>query len=342
VSQTLTNRQAPRKTHVPTRPWSRLTQTRRGRTVIMLFLIPFYAACFAALRLLVAGAGLLLLAGVTRQPLRIARRLWPWLLALALSAGSFGYGAMFMSPGTIGAGIASVLGNTQPVILVALGATLLGERITRQAVGTLVLGLAGVVTLALTAMTEWRLGGLLGALLAFASAVSFAIAALMTKRLGSSAPLLAMTGWQFVLGAALLFALSARWEGGSRILWTPSFVALLLLLGLGGSALTTAVWYWLIQHDDVGRLSLYLYLVPIVGITLAVVIFGERLTLLSAVGMGLTGFAVLGALRHDARSPTTTYLPSMSVTPSILVRAPQDDRSKATATASAHHSSALE
>lgn len=319
MNRTLTSRQAPCGAHVLVRPWSYLTQTRQGRTVIMLLLIPFYGVCFvairlglpsapplrfAALRLLIAGVGLLLLAGLTRQPLRISRRLWPWLLALALSAGSFGYGAMFVSPGATGAGIASALGNTQPLILVALGAIVLGERLTRQTVGTLALGLAGVMALALTAMTEWRLGGLLGALLAFASAVSFAVAALVMKRIGSSAPLLAMIGWQFVLGAALLFALSAAWEGGSRILWTPSFVVLLLLLGLGGTAMTTAVWYWLIQHDDVGRLSLYLFLVPFVGIILAVVILGEQLTVLGAVGMGLTVLGVFSALRHDARGTT--------------------------------------
>lgn len=136
-----------RESRAPHGRWTRLIRTQQGHTVIMLFLIPLYAVCFvairlglpyapplrfAALRLLIAGAGLLLMAAVTHQPMCIARRYWPWLLLLSLTAGPLGYGTMFLSPGKAGAGIASVLGNTQPLILVLLGAMLLGEPVTRQ------------------------------------------------------------------------------------------------------------------------------------------------------------------------------------------------------------------
>ena len=191
---------------------------------------------------------------------------------------------MFLSPGRAGAGIATVLGNTQPLILVVLGAALLGERVTRNQVIAVVLGLTGVVVLSLSALSELRLSGLVGALYAFASAASFAVAAVIMKRLGQGVPLLAMTAWQFLLGAVPLLALSAGTERGWAVHWTPPFLGLLLLLGLGGTATTTAAWYWLIQRDDVGRLSLYLFLVPIVGVLLAVVLLGETVTLSTGVG----------------------------------------------------------
>lgn len=296
--------------------WRRLTSTRHGHTVIMLLIIPLYAICFvairlglayapplrfAALRLLVAGAALLMLAAATHQPLVIPRRSWPGLLALAGAAGTIGYGAMFLSPGWADASIASVLGNTQPLMLVVLGATILGERITRQQVVALVLGLVGVTFVSFSAFTELRLAGLVGALLAFASAASFAVASVLMKRLGPSIPLLAMTAWQFLLGALPLFAFSAWFERSAVIRWAPPFVGILLLLGLGGTALTTAVWYWLIQHDDVGRLSLLLFLVPIVGVFLAVVLLSESLTLSIVVGIALTVLGVFSALSHDAQ-----------------------------------------
>ena len=307
--------------------WIRLKQTQQGRTLLMLLLIPLYAACFvtirlglayapplrfAALRLLVAGSALLLFAGVTRQPLRIHRRFWPWLLVLALTAGAFGYGTMFLSPGRAGAGIATVLGNTQPLILVVLGAALLGERITRPEILTVVLGLTGVVVISFSALSELRLSGLLGALFAFASAVSFAVAAVIMKRLGHAVPLLTMTAWQFLLGAVPLFALSAGVERASTVRYTPLFLGLLLLLGLGGTALTTAAWYWLIQRDAVGRLSLYLFLVPIVGVVLAVILLGEQLTLTTGAGITLTVVGVLTTLLRDARRPGTQRPPAIS------------------------------
>ena len=83
--------------------------------------------------------------------------------------------------------------------------------------------------------------------------------------------------------------------------WTPRFVGLLLSLGLGGTALTTTTWYWLIQRDDVGRLSLYLFLIPLVGVVLAVALLGERLTLMTSAGLALTVLAVLSSLAPDAR-----------------------------------------
>ena len=300
-----------------------VTNTRQGRTVLMLLLIPLYAICFvairvglsyapplrfAALRLLVAGVALLLLAGMTHQPLAIPRRAWPWLLALALTAGAVGYGTMFLSPGEADASIASALGNTQPLILVVLGVTMLDERLSRQQVIALGLGLAGVILVSFSAFSELRLAGLIGALFAFASAVSFALASVLMKRLGSSIPLLAMTAWQFLLGALPLFALSAGFERGATVRWAPPFVGVLLLLGLGGTALTTAGWYWLIQRDDVGRLSLYLFLVPIVGVALAVTLLGEPLTLVAVIGIALTVLGVFSSLYRDIRRPSAAFM----------------------------------
>lgn len=194
-----------------------------------------------------------------------------------------------------------MLGNTQPLILLVLGAALFGECITQQQVITLGLGLAGVGVLSLSALSALSLSGLLGALFAFASAVSFAVAAVVMKRLGTAVPLLAMTAWQFLLGAVPLLTLSAVVDRGTSVQWTLPFVGLLLLLGMGGTALTTVAWYWLIQRDDVGRLSLYLFLVPIVGVVLAVDVLGEQVSLATGAGMVLTVLGVLTTLRHDAR-----------------------------------------
>lgn len=319
-------------TQVPTRQRASLLQTRQGHTLLMLLLIPFYAICFvgirfgmayapplrfAALRLLLAGSSLLLVATVTRQPLRISRQYWPWLVLLAALGGTFNYGTMFLSPGMANAGIASVLGNTQPLILVVLGAVLLGERVTRLQVASLVVGLAGVVLIALSALAQLHVRGFGGSLLALASAVAFCLAAVVMKHLGSGVPLLAMAAWQFLLGAIPLLILSAWLEGSMAVHWTPPFVAVLALLALGGTALTTSVWYWLIQHDDVGRLSLYLFLVPLFGVAFAVALIGERITLSIGAGMALTLLAVLAILQYDARrperrqpaTPSTTGLP---------------------------------
>ena len=87
---------------------------------------------FGGLRALIGGAALLGLMVVLRQRLVPPRERWGGVLALALTATSLAFGAMFLSPGRTGAGIASVLGNAQPLILVVLAAAFLGERMTRS------------------------------------------------------------------------------------------------------------------------------------------------------------------------------------------------------------------
>lgn len=117
-------------------------RNRRLHTFIMVGLTLLYAMCFvavriglldappltfAALRVLLAGVALLALAWWRVQPVRIPRRYWLALLGLMLSSGIIGYGAMFLSPGSAGAGIGSVLGNTQPLVVIA--AMFLHERL---------------------------------------------------------------------------------------------------------------------------------------------------------------------------------------------------------------------
>ncbi len=129
------------------------------RATAALGLAAIYAVCFVAIKaglafappLLFAGlraeiAGVVLLALVVflRRPVLPAISGWPGLVALALTSTSLGFAAMFLSPGRIGAGIASVLGNVQPLFVLVLAAAFLGEALTRAKVVALGLGLAGV------------------------------------------------------------------------------------------------------------------------------------------------------------------------------------------------------
>lgn len=70
-----------------------------------------------------------------------------------------------------------------------------------------------------------------------------------------------------------------------------------------GTAFTTSLWYWLVQDDEVGRLSLYLFLIPGLGLALAVAVFGERVSALELTGVALTLAATWAVERHTPRRP---------------------------------------
>lgn len=260
---------------------------------------------FGGLRTLVGGLALLLVLVIRREPLWPKARLARWILPLGLMATTFTFGAMFASPAYTGAGIATVLGNTQPLLIIVLAALFLSEKIGwSKGLG---LGLVGVTLLALPGLREQTGHPFLGVMLALGASISAAVATLTVKRLRPGNDLMALTGWQLVAGSIVLLGLSAVFEPQETIAWNGGFVGVLLSLALAGTALGTWLWFWLLQRAEAGQLSLYLFLVPIFGLLIAMGGFGERLNALQGGGATLllaaVAVAVFAGWSGTARTP---------------------------------------
>jgi drug/metabolite transporter (DMT)-like permease len=78
---------------------------------------------------------------------------------------------------------------------------------------------------------------------------------------------------------------------------------LLLTLALTGTAFPTVVWYWLHQGGDVGRLVLFLFLVPVFGLVVGTFLFGEKLGLLGVIGVVVTVSGIAVAAWPGGKSP---------------------------------------
>lgn len=257
---------------------------------------------FAGLRALVAGLALLAVTIARHEPIVPPRRVWLPLAALSLAATTVAYGAMFLSPGRTGAGIASVLGNAQPLVAVGLAAVFLGERMTRGKTVALVLGIAGVMLIAYPALTGPGAYGFSGALLAVAVSIGSAGGSVLIKRMGDLPSLLGVTAWSLILGSVPLILMSWIVERDESVTWSGAFIALLLFLAVVGTALASFAWYWLVQREDVGQLTLYLFLIPVLGLIIAATVFGERVGLAEGLGVALTiagiGVAVVESWRY--------------------------------------------
>lgn len=291
---------------------------RRRRFWLVVGLALVYATCysaikagltyapplrFAGLRAVLGGVFLLGFIAIRRRPVLPPRRLWGGIVILAASGTSLGFGAMFLAPGYSGAGIASVLGNTGPLMVMVLAATFLGERITAAKTGALVLGLIGATLIAYPAITDPSRRGWPGAMLPLLAAAGTAIQSVIVKRLDLGQAVLPATAWQFVLGGLPLLLVSVAVERGIALRSTGIFLALFLFLTVVGTSAATALWFRLVQDEEVGRLTLQLFLVPVFGLLLAIALFGERIggyevagivSVLSAIGL------TIRASRHRA------------------------------------------
>lgn len=212
------------------------------------------------------------------------------LALLAVTNSALAFGAMYLAAGRAEAAAASVVAGTQPLLLALAGWALFAERMAMRTILGLAVATAGLMLVATAASGPTSLDGLA---LAFLAAAAPAIGTVLMRRLAPSVDLLAVTAAQFLIGGAVLLVASAAVEPWVAVRWSAATVGGLLVLGIVGTGLAYAAWFWLLPRMSLARLATALYLVPVTGVA-AAVIGGERPapaellgTIVLLVGMGL-------------------------------------------------------
>lgn len=240
----------------------------------------------AALRALIGGVVLVgwiavsrLRPGTRQAAERSVRLPWltglpsfPVLLALALTNAALALGAMYLAAGRAEAAVASILAGGQPLILAAAGWALFGERLSARAAAGLGVAMFGVILVATTRSGATSPDGVALALLAAAAP---AVGTVLMRRLGPAVDLVVTTSAQFLLGGVFLLAASALVEPWAAIGWSPEVLAGLLVLGVLGTGLAYVAWFWLLDRVPLVRLGAALFLVPVTGVAVSIVV-GDR------------------------------------------------------------------
>lgn len=254
----------------------------------------------AALRSFVAGAGLLLPAIVLRRAWPRGWRVWLGLLGTGLTVTSMGFGGMFLAGGLVSPGLATVLANVQPLIAAVLGFFLLGERLgSRRRVG-LSLGFGGILLVALPGFVVSGANSTpAGISYILLGAVGVAAGNVLLKKLAGQVDLLMATGWQLVLGGIPLWVVAQLWEAPQQVTWNLTFVAVLLALGLLGTAVAFALWFSLLHRSELNRLNTATFLTPAFALILGALFFSESLQWVEMLGIAFILTSVLWASRRS-------------------------------------------
>jgi probable blue pigment (indigoidine) exporter len=237
---------------------------------------------FAALRALAAGVALLAAAAATRNEpaARAVPRggtIWALIAVLGLVNVTAAFAAMFASSTGATTGVASVLANIQPLLVVLPAWWLYGERPRLGEMAGIAVGFGGLVLIAAPS------GGGRGAGLALLAAAAIATGTLLARRL-ERVDVLALGAWQFLLGGAVLAGAALLTEGAPAIAWTPRFTAVLAALALGATALPYVLWFIELRRAPLAAVTAWTLLVPVVGVVLGVLVLGEGITLLGGIG----------------------------------------------------------
>ena len=288
----------------------------------------------ASLRLLPAGLVLLLVARFAGRPQAVAAADWPWLLLFALVDGTVFQGLLARGLEQTGAGLGSVLIDSQPLLVALLARSLFGEAINPVGWLGLLIGLAGIVCLGLPPelLRHWWLEGpsVMGAqawshgeLWMLGAAAAMAVGTVLCRYATRASDPLVVTGWHMVLGGLPLVAATVvspvLGEGAGWLAFWPSWTALqwglMAYASLFGSALAYGLFFWFASRGDLTGFTALTFLTPVFALLCGLLLLDERLRPLQWLGAALALTSVVLLNRRQqlwggaaASSPTGASL----------------------------------
>ncbi|MGK7918458.1 MAG: DMT family transporter [Trichodesmium sp.] len=260
---------------------------------------PFF---MAAMRILPAGILLLLVGMIQGRPQPQRKLAWLWILLFAVVDGALFQG--FLAEGLVrtGAGLGSVMIDSQPLAVAILSLWLFQERIRFW--GWLGLGI-GVIGISLIGLPDEWIGSLLhpetievslgidalfqsGEWLMLLASLSMAVGTVLVRWVCKYNDPVMATGWHLILGGVPLLALSAgfeseQWVNINQYGWIAMGYAAIF-----GSAIAYGLFFYFASSGNLTSLSALTFLTPIFALLFGNFFLGEVLSSLQSVGVGLT------------------------------------------------------
>ena len=259
---------------------------------------PFTAACIRAL-----PAGVLLLLFTSRmfrrEEGRRAGGLSRFVRLLILAALNIGVSQalLFVAAYRLPGGLAAVLGSVQPLIVMLLVWAVDG---VRPLAATLLSAVAGVIGMAMLLLSPQTVFDGLGIGAALLGAVCMATGVWLTRRWQMDMPVLALTGWQLLLGGLMLLPL-ALWVDLPLPVLTPVQWGAYAYLCVAGALVAYALWFRGLGRLPVEAAASLGLLSPLTAVLLGWVLLGQSITGVAGVGLVIVLASVFGVQWSTAR-----------------------------------------
>jgi drug/metabolite transporter (DMT)-like permease len=261
----------------------------------------------AALRIMPAGVLIIIVAVFMGRPQPKGGRAWLWILLFGLVDGALFQGFLAEGISRTGAGLGSVMIDSQPLAVALMARFLFGEQVGVW--GWLGLGV-GILGISLIGLPDnWILGLLHGDLsvisaqtginllqkllqsgewLMLLAALSMAIGTVMVRYVCHYADPVAATGWHMVLGGLPLIALSSVTESAQWIHLSSADWIAMAYSTVFGSAIAYALFFYFASSGNLTSLSSLTFLTPIFALLFGNLLLAEILTPVQWAGVILT------------------------------------------------------
>ena len=237
---------------------------------------------FAALRTFLGALMLFLVLILTKRPLALKE--FPTMLALGLLQTCGFTGLLIWALVSGGAGKTAVLAYTMPFWVMLFAWPMLGEKVQGWQWLAVAFALFGIVLIFDPLHIK---GDGFSMFLALLSGISWAISAIVSKKLHQRAPqldLLNITAWPTLLGSIPIIILALVLPA-PPIQWTHTFwLTIIYSIFLSGS-LAWVLWLYALQRLPAGVASMASMLAPVIGVSTAWLQLGERPSIMELFGM---------------------------------------------------------
>ncbi|MBD1872186.1 DMT family transporter [Nodosilinea sp. FACHB-131] len=274
---------------------------------------PFF---MAGVRLVPAGLLVLLVGLFLGRSQTISRQGWLWIALFALVDGTLFQGFLAAGLQRTGAGLGSVMIDSQPLAVAVMARGLFGEYIGALGWIGLLWGIAGISLLGLpdewifslfhgdtawltegTALTTLSQGGEWLMLLA---ALSMATGTILIRYVCRHVDPVVATGWHMVLGGIPLFVLSSLgkvqpWQGLTGLDWGAIAYSTIF-----GSALAYGIFFFLAAQGNLTSLSALTFLTPVFALLFGNLFLSETLSALQWLGVSFTLVSIYLINQRDA------------------------------------------
>jgi drug/metabolite transporter (DMT)-like permease len=245
---------------------------------------------FAAIRTFFGAVMLFVVLYLSKRPLALKE--FPTMLALGLLQTCGFTGLLIWALMTGGAGKTAVLSYTMPFWVMLLAWPMLGEKVQGWQWLAVMFALFGIVLIFDPLHMK---GDVVSMLMALGSGISWAISAIVSKKLHQRRPdldLLNITAWPTLLGSLPLIVV-ALLVPMQTIDWSQTFVLTIIYSVFLSGSLAWVLWTYALQRLQAGVASMASMLAPVIGVVAAWLQLGERPSQLELVGMLFIALALV-------------------------------------------------
>lgn len=228
---------------------------------------------FAGIRFAIAGLLLVFFSSIRKRTFAYPpRQMLPKVAALGLCQTVFQYGLLYIGMALTSGTKGSVLNQINVFLLVLLTPLFYrDETLSVRKVLGCVLGFSGIIIMNLHGLSFTLESG---DIIVVVSSCFAALGYLLSKSMPAESDPMVCTAYQQLFGGFVLLIAGVIGKGRITVINWQGICCLIFLIMVAAIAYT--VWFYLLQHNDVSRISVYKFLTPLFGVVLSGVLLGEK------------------------------------------------------------------